>query len=99
MNASSGKMSSHDAEVPGMAETAESKLKKFHRPTPRQAALIVLLLLKSRERETGKPITRARLSESTLRKLWVRTHISNEMLLKIQEYLLQAGWALFWAKS
>jgi hypothetical protein len=72
---------------------------RFYQPTPREAALLVLHVLRTKEVETGREVTRARLTEITLRRLWARTRISNEFLLEVQEYLLHAGWALFWAGS
>jgi hypothetical protein len=72
---------------------------RFYQPTPREAALLVLHVLRTKESETGKDVTRARLTEITLRRLWGRTRISNELLLEVQEYLLHGGWVLFWAGS
>src|SRR5437016_1264379 len=78
----------------------------FYRPTPREAALLVLHLLGTKELalrtkvpKTERELTRARLTEITLRRLWGRTRISNEFLAEVQEYLLHAGWVLFWAGS
>jgi hypothetical protein len=72
---------------------------RFYQPTPREAALLVLHVLRTKESETGKDVTRARLTEITLRRLWGRTRISDELVLEVQEYLLNAGWVLFWAGS
>jgi hypothetical protein len=80
-------------------EAARRMPEVFHRPTAREAALLVLLLLQTREQETGKAVTRARLTEITLRRLWGRTRISSELVLEVQEDLLHAGWVLFWAGS
>jgi hypothetical protein len=87
------------AAVQTTAEPGRSIPEQFHQPTAREAAMTVLLLLQTRKDETGKPVTRARLTEITLRRLWARTRISSEFVLDVQEYLLQAGWALFWAGS
>jgi hypothetical protein len=72
---------------------------RFRQPTAREAALVVLHLLRTKALETGKEVTRARLTEITLRRLWARTRISNELISEVQEYLLHAGWVLFWAGS
>jgi hypothetical protein len=79
---------------------------RYYQPTPREAALLVLHLLRTKERalltkvpKTERELTRARLTEITLRRLWSRTRISNEFLAEVQEYLLHAGWVLFWAGS
>ena len=42
-------------------------------------------------------MTRARFSEMTLRKLWVRSRVTDDLLCAVQEILLHGGWALFWA--
>jgi hypothetical protein len=64
-------------------------------PSERQAALLV--------GHVGAvdrgPVTRARLTEMTIRRLWRRTRIPEAFLLEVQEFLLSAGWALFWAGS
>ena len=69
-------------------------------PTERQCALLVLLLINAREEEfknkgEGRTVSRARISQNTLRRLCARSQITPEFLLQIQEYLLAAGWALF----
>jgi hypothetical protein len=71
-----------------------------HLPNPSQAAMLLLMLVASREKEAskGKPhlkkITRFRVSEATLKRVWVRTRISSGFLEEVQEWLLAAGWAL-----
>jgi hypothetical protein len=67
-------------------------------PNPREAALIVLHLL-DRKRSEGRDVSRARLTEITIRRLWARTRVPEDFLLQVQELLLRAGWALFWAGS
>jgi hypothetical protein len=88
---------SNTVEVTG--QTSGSPTDRFYRATPREAALLVLHVLRTKQLETGREVTRARLTEITLRRLWGRTRISNELLLEVQEYLLQAGWVLFWGGS
>jgi hypothetical protein len=70
---------------------------RLFQPSARQAALLVLHLL-----GTGgldRPVSRARLTEITIRRLWRRTRVADRFLLEVQEFLLSAGWALFWAGS
>jgi hypothetical protein len=69
-----------------------------HMPSPRQAALLVLQLVDElrRERET---VTRARLGEFTLLRLWNRPRLREDFLAEVQDWLLLAGWALFDAGS
>lgn len=78
---------------------SEVPQERLYQPTAREAALLVLHLLGQREREAEREITRARLSDPTIRRLCGRTRLTNDFLFEIQEILLQAGWALFWAGS
>jgi hypothetical protein len=66
-------------------------------PDARQAAMLVLHLL--HPDRTGRQVTRARLTELTIRHLWNRTRVQEGFLLDVQEILLKAGWAFFWAGS
>ena len=61
---------------------------------------MILYLIRAREDEFEKKglertVSRARLSQNTIRKLCGRSQIPNDFLLEVQEYLLAAGWALF----
>jgi hypothetical protein len=69
-------------------------------PNEWQCALLIVLLIQTRQEELksrrmGRNITRARISQNTIRKLCLRSQLSSEFLLAIQEHLLAAGWALF----
>jgi hypothetical protein len=71
-----------------------------HLPTQRQCALLILRLIRAREEEfetrgLKRNVSRARISQNTIRKLCGRSQISPDFLLEVQEYLLAAGWALF----
>ncbi len=70
-----------------------------HRPDALEGALLVLRLIESKERELGKGITRFRVSESTLKRLWGRSRIPLDYLHEVEEWLLTADWALFFAGS
>jgi hypothetical protein len=61
--------------------------------------LLIAHLLASKQRDLpGKrEITRARLSEITLQRLFKRRRISPELLADVQEWLFRAGWVLFFA--
>jgi hypothetical protein len=63
------------------------------RPDERQCAMLVALLLVSKQTD----VTRARLSETTLRRLFGRQRITPEFLFEVQEWLFRAGWVLFFA--
>jgi hypothetical protein len=69
-------------------------------PTEWQCALLILRLIQAREDEfeqrgLKRTVSRARLSQNTIRKLCGRGQIPHDFLLEVQEYLLTAGWALF----
>jgi hypothetical protein len=82
----------HDEEPSGVRRT--------YLPTEWQCALLIILLIQAREKEferkgAKRKITRARISQNTIRKLCVRGQLSSDFLLGVQEHLLVAGWALF----
>jgi len=68
---------------------------RYHQPSARECALLVLRLLQVREDEVGREVSRARISQNTLRSLCGRSQIPIDLLLEIQEFLLVAGWCLF----
>jgi hypothetical protein len=75
-------------------------VQRTHFPTEWQCALLIVLLIQTRQKELesrgmGRKITRARISQNTIRKLCLRSQLSGEFLMAIQEHLLAAGWALF----
>jgi hypothetical protein len=61
--------------------------------------MLLLQLIKAKHAETGKDVTRTRLSEATLRKLWCRSRLTTEFVHDVQEWLFMAGWILFFAGS
>jgi hypothetical protein len=65
----------------------------------REAALLLLRALEERGQRRGKMLTRARLSEITLKTLWGRETLTREWLDQVNEYLLSAGWLLIDASS
>lgn len=70
-----------------------------YKPTPRECVLLFLLLVRERRDRRGKPTSRARLSEITLKQLWNREVLSRPFLDEVQEWLLAAGWTLIYAGS
>ena len=44
-----------------------------------------------------KPVTRCRISEMTMRRLFSRKLIGADFLMEVQNWLFQAGWVLFFA--
>jgi hypothetical protein len=86
---------------PAASEDASDQWKPPGRPTEWQVALLILRLVQAREaefKERGlkRNMSRARISQNTIRRLCGRSQISNEFLIEVQEYLLAAGWALFY---
>ncbi len=67
--------------------------------TAEQVTLLILHLMATKAVQSRSEKTRARLTDVTMRRLTGRTRISEEFLSEVQEYLLRAGWALFWAGS
>ena len=70
---------------------------RAYQPTPRECAMLLLRLIEAKQTEAEKDVTRARLSEATLRKLWCRSRITTEFVHEVQEWLFMAGWVLFFA--
>jgi hypothetical protein len=76
------------------------------RPTAFQAALLLLRLRESRDDEKNKTkskekeeriTTRFRVSELTLKRICGRPRLHAEFLTEMQDWLLRAGWAFFFA--
>lgn len=84
-------------------EKNEKKLVECaYQPTPRECAMLVVHLIEAKDLETKKnekKVTRARLSENSLRRLWSRSHLTSSFLVEVQEWLFRAGWMLFFAGS
>jgi hypothetical protein len=89
-------MNSRPVKAAAGAASAEDA-DQFHQPTARECALLILRLIQAKEDESGRTVTRARLTEATLRHLWVRSRVTDDLLGAVQEILLHGGWALFWA--
>jgi hypothetical protein len=68
-----------------------------YKPTPRECTLLFLRLIEVRAQRTGKSVTRIRLAEITLKRLWNRERIGEQFLADVEEWFLTAGWALIYA--
>jgi hypothetical protein len=77
----------------------EVKGEQAYQPTPRECAMLLLGLIRAKRTEAGKDVTRTRLSEATLRRLWCRSRITTEFVHEVQEWLFMAAWVLFFAGS
>jgi hypothetical protein len=67
------------------------------KPDANQCAVILLRALQERGDRRRKFLTRARLSESSLKALWLRQSITREWLDQVNEWLLSAGWIVIQA--
>ena len=63
----------------------------------REAALILLYALAERGQRRGKELTRARVSQVSLKELWNRENLNEAWLAEVNDWLLSAGWTLFHA--
>jgi hypothetical protein len=79
----------------GIADPISEAVGRYHQPTARECALLILRLMQAREQEVHREVSRVRISQSTLRHLCGRSQISHDLLLEVQEFLLTAGWCLF----
>jgi hypothetical protein len=68
-----------------------------HKPSARECMLLFLRLVQERENRRHAQMTRAQIAEGTLKKLWNRERLTEQFLEDVQEWLLTAGWALFYA--
>jgi hypothetical protein len=78
------------------------KPERAYQPTPSECAMLVVHLIEVKDAEIEKiekKVTRARLSENSLRRLWCRSQLTPSFLVEVQEWLLRAGWVLFFAGS
>jgi hypothetical protein len=69
------------------------------RPDERQCAMLIAHLLATKQEQVpgDREVTRARLSEITLQRLFKRRRIGPELLAEVQEWLFRIGWVLFFA--
>lgn len=67
-------------------------------PDAQERALLLLRLLEIRNEELPA-VSRVRLSELTLKRLWGRDRISRDLLDDTQEWLSRGGWTLFYART
>jgi hypothetical protein len=74
-----------------------SSMKKRPQLLNGQECAIALLRLIEIRNEEAPPVSRIRLSELTLRRLWGRDRLTRELLEEVQEWLSRAGWVIFFA--
>ena len=83
----------------GRASEPNERNGRASRPNKRQCAMLIVHLLDTKQQEVpgNREVTRARLSEITLQRLFMRRRISPELLAEVQEWLFRVGWVLFFA--
>jgi hypothetical protein len=69
----------------------------MYKPDCREAAMLLLHAIQERGNRRGKPLTRARLSRVSLKRLWNREQLAEPWLDEVNEWLLSAGWTLVFA--
>ena len=77
---------------------ANSKAAKPVRPylaDPQECALLMVLLVQAKEHALEREMTRALVSEITLKRLWGRRRLEDDFLRAVQDWLFRTGWALF----
>jgi hypothetical protein len=83
-----------NAEYVGNAGVALGRM-----PRARECALLLLLLIKTKEDETGKTVSRFRVSELTLCRMWGRRRITPEFVEAVNDWLARADRVLFFSGS
>lgn len=77
------------------AETGGAALGRM--PNARECALLLLLLIKTKEDEIRKTVSRFRVAELTLRRIWGRRRITPEFVEDVNDWLARADRVLFLA--
>jgi hypothetical protein len=72
---------------------------QVYKPTARECALLLLHLISTKKEESGKAVTRLRVSELSLKRLWGRRRILPEFAEEVADWLARAGMTLFFAGS
>ena len=81
--------------MPHTRKAAQPLSIRLYKPTARECALLLahLLLLKGESRT--RTVSQARLSQLTLRRLWIRSEITDILIREVNEWLSHAGWVIF----
>ena len=86
------------AEMSPAADTEGSRAAPArYAPNARECALLLLRLIQAKESETGRALSRFRVAEISLRRIWGRHRITPEFVDEVNEWLLRAGRTLFFA--
>ena len=86
------------AEMSPAADTEGSRAAPArYAPNARECALLLLRLIQAKESETGRALSRFRVAEISLRRIWGLHRITPEFVDEVNEWLLRAGRTLFFA--
>jgi hypothetical protein len=69
----------------------------LYKPTARECALLLLRLIEVKEKERQREVSRLRIAEISLKRLWGRRRISPEFAEEVAEWLSGADFTLFFA--
>jgi hypothetical protein len=70
---------------------------RVFQPDAQECAILLILLIRGNESGEQREISRVRLAEITLKRLWGRHRLTDSFLAEVEEWLFRAGWALFYA--
>jgi hypothetical protein len=76
---------------------AKSRMTRLYQPDAQECAILLLILVSGDQSEEQRDISRVRLAEITLKRLWGRHRLTDDFFAEVQEWLFRAGWALFYA--
>jgi hypothetical protein len=68
-----------------------------HMPDAKECALLLLRLIQAKEEDSGKLLSRFRVAEISLRRMWGRHRITPDFVDDVNEWLQRAGRVLFYA--
>jgi hypothetical protein len=68
---------------------------KLYQPTPRECAMLILRLMEVRGQEVEGEVSRARISQNTVRRMCGRGQLTTDFIHDLQNILLAAGWCMF----
>jgi len=75
--------------------TTKADIPALYLADGRQAALLLLRLFELRDGARNKPMTRARLTQPMLKRLWNRRRLPPQFVQEVADWLLVAGWVFF----
>jgi hypothetical protein len=96
LNAKRDRHAATDISAAGENERTRSAPAKYMLDA-KGSALLLLRLIESKETESGRTLSRFRVAEISLRRIWGRQRITPEFVGDVNEWLARAGRTLFFA--